>query len=145
MRPTPSTRGFTLIELMITVAIVAILAAIAYPSYKQFILKGRRAEGRAALMAVLQQQERYFTQYNTYWVPGLGLGPNPFKAYSGDNASTSAYQITSQPCATEGDPHLCVQIQASPNQPDPEAGVLTLTSVGPTKGCDGAKPEVCWK
>ena len=48
--------GFTLIELMIVVAIVAILASIAYPSYKDSVLKSRRAEARTALSELLQQQ-----------------------------------------------------------------------------------------
>ena len=59
-------RGFTLIELMITVAIVGILASIAYPSYIESVRKGRRAEARAALTELMQQQERFMTQNNTY-------------------------------------------------------------------------------
>lgn len=51
--------GFTLIELMSCVAIIAILAAIAMPSYQSYVAKGRRADGRAALMALLQAQEQY--------------------------------------------------------------------------------------
>ena len=61
-----SNAGFTLIELMITVAIVGILASIAYPAYTSSILKGKRAEGRAAVTELMQQQERYMTQRNTY-------------------------------------------------------------------------------
>ena len=43
-----SQRGFTLIELMIVVAVVGILSAIAYPSYQEYVAKGRRADGKAA-------------------------------------------------------------------------------------------------
>ena len=60
--------GFTLIELMITVAIVGILAAIAYPSYQDSVRKGKRAEGRTALIDFLQQQERFLTQTGSYAV-----------------------------------------------------------------------------
>lgn len=58
--------GFTLIELMITVAVIAILAAIAYPSYLDQVRKGRRAEGRDALLAIAQAQERYYTVNGSY-------------------------------------------------------------------------------
>jgi type IV pilus assembly protein PilE len=59
-------RGFTLIELMITVAVVAILATIAYPSYLEQVRKSRRAEAKAALLACAQRLERRFSERSTY-------------------------------------------------------------------------------
>ena len=59
-------RGFTLIELMITVAIVSILAAVAYPSYTEYVAKGRRADARARMMAAQQWMERYYTERYSY-------------------------------------------------------------------------------
>ncbi len=59
-------KGFTLIELMITVAIVAILASIAYPSYKEYVAKSRRAEARSVLMAAQQWMERFYSENYRY-------------------------------------------------------------------------------
>ncbi|WP_084154453.1 type IV pilin protein [Nitrincola lacisaponensis] len=58
--------GFSLIELMIVVAIVAILASIAYPSYQDSITKSRRAEAQANLLELAQFMERYYTANNRY-------------------------------------------------------------------------------
>lgn len=58
--------GFTLIELMITVAIVGILAAIAYPSYTQYVERARRQEAIAVMLEVQQFAERFFTENRTY-------------------------------------------------------------------------------
>ena len=59
-------RGFTLIELMITVAIVGILAAIAYPSYAEYVARGNRSQVTADLMAAHQWMERFYTENYRY-------------------------------------------------------------------------------
>lgn len=59
-------RGFTLIELMIVVVIIGVLAGIAYPSYKNYMMKTRRGDARAIMLAISAQQERFFTECNWY-------------------------------------------------------------------------------
>ena len=61
-----SARGFTLIELMIVVAIIAIISAIAVPMYGNYVQKSRRTDAKAKLMEVAQSLERCFTQFSAY-------------------------------------------------------------------------------
>lgn len=58
--------GFTLIELMIVVAVIGILAAIAYPSYQDSVRKSRRGQGKADMVELAQRAERFYTVNNTY-------------------------------------------------------------------------------
>ncbi len=136
--------GFTLIELMIVVAIVAILGAVAYPAYTESVRKGKRAEGRTAIMETLQQQERYMTQYNTY----LAIDPDaattiPFRRYSGDSSAKSAYKIGARAC-TDQTIANCVQVFGVPKYADPAITELNMTSTG-VKSCTGSNTGVCWK
>lgn len=65
-RMTRDTRGFTLIEMMIAVVIVAILASIALPNYTDAVARGRRADAQTQLLSAAQFIERYFTANGTY-------------------------------------------------------------------------------
>jgi type IV pilus assembly protein PilE len=67
-------RGFTLIELMIVVVIVAILAAVALPSYQNSIRKSRRPDAKTALLDLAAREERYYTVNNTYTDVAANLG-----------------------------------------------------------------------
>lgn len=59
-------QGFTLLELMIAVAVIGIISAVAYPSYLSFVQESRRAEGQAALMDLANRQERFFYDNRQY-------------------------------------------------------------------------------
>jgi type IV pilus assembly protein PilE len=142
--------GFSLIELMVVVAILGIIAAIAYPSYNNSVLKGRRAEAQVALLDLLQQQERYMTQRNTYLVFATDNAGKktpsdaPFKEFSGDSASAAHYFLSAQACDGGLPVTECIRLTATPRKEDKETGTLRITSTG-TKDCTGTKPEMCWK
>jgi len=69
--------GFTLIELMITVAIVAILAAIAYPTYTRQVINGHRASAEAYLMDIAQHQQQYLLDNRSYAATEAALNVSP--------------------------------------------------------------------
>lgn len=71
----PRARGFTLIEVMVTVAIVAILAALAYPSYRDYVLRGRIVDATTGLSTMRANMERYFQDNRTYLSIGSYTSP----------------------------------------------------------------------
>jgi len=67
-------KGFTLVELIVSVAIIGILASIAIPSYSDYVDSSRRADGQAALLSLGQAMQRYYTEQTTYVGASLGSG-----------------------------------------------------------------------
>ena len=117
--------GFTLIELMITVAVVAILAAIAFPSYAAYVKKSRRGDTEATLMDIAQREQQYLLDTRTYAPDVATLGASI-------PADVSAYytiQIcqTTAPCAAPGGAPPTFAIIATPIAGSPQAGDYTLT------------------
>lgn len=141
--------GFSLIELMIVLAIVAILVAIAYPSYVSYIEKGRRSECRSGLLKTMQQQERYFTQFNKYIDVPSGSTTAGISAYSGDLRDKSSCWIGAAQCGSQALSE-CVELTATPQYTESKIDLLYLDSLG-QKRCQlkGTSTKVsdtttCW-
>lgn len=128
-----SSQGFTLIEVMIAVVIIGILAAIAYPSYIDYIVKSGRSEGVAAVMKVANLQEQYYLDNRAYTtdMTKLGLSASPFLTehgyYSVASAGTSSFTITAT---------------AKGNQASRDSTCTTITMT--SAGVKGPSTE-CWK
>jgi type IV pilus assembly protein PilE len=90
--------GFTLIELMITVAIIGIIASIALPSYNSYIARAKRAEARSEILKAEAWLERYYTENNRYSSTAAATTTNPTAFASNFGAvpatSTAYYNIT---------------------------------------------------
>lgn len=120
MLPTPTRRprGFTLIELMVTVAVLGILAAIAYPAYGQYLVRGNRSAAQSYLMELAQAQVQYKADTRSYAgsVDDLAL-PVP-------DAVASKYDIVIE---VEDGPPQSFTITASPIEGTVQAGDGDLT------------------
>jgi len=151
IHPARRQAGFTLAELMIVVTIIGILAAFAYPSYQEFIRKGRRTEAKAALMENMQLFERHFSQVNSYFAAGTTTLWANYKTYSGDSPTGAKYAVTAVACTGAANDGQCVQLQARPNAgfDDPVCGTLVLRSTNEKLAIVGSAttPSVvanCW-
>ncbi len=121
--------GFSLIEVLIVLAIVGIIAAIGYPQYSQYLLKSGRSEGVSALLQMMERQEGYFRDNLTYTTDEGLLGYTSGTVTS----ETGRYTLTAAACGNEP-LGRCVLLTATPDPQGKQAadttGDLTLDSRG---------------
>lgn len=134
-----NTKGFTLIELMIVVAIVAILAAIAIPNYQRYILQSHRTDAINALMDLASRESRFYTRNNAYTdnMVDLGYATTPTVSIGGGRYTLSAsavpttmFTLTAAPTTTGG-------------QDTDTCGTYTYTDLGVKKSAGTLSS--CWK
>lgn len=129
-------RGLTLIELIVTVAIISILAAIAVPSYGHYVGKSRRAEAKEALFSLAGGLERYYADNRTYTgatvagILGTSTSAHGYYTLSLPSLTANAYTIMAQPGGA---------------QADDACGSFTMTSTG-IKAVQGGSLSTakCW-
>jgi type IV pilus assembly protein PilE len=144
--------GFSLLEVVAGLVIMVLLASVALPAFQDAVIAARRAEVQSLMQALMQQQERHYTQFNTY-IAFSSSAAEPearqFRWWSGQSPPRSAYELEGKACEGE-DLRNCIQLIATPGTTrvdsqfkDPQCEQLTLTSIGQRSATGPAMN--CWR
>lgn len=131
-------RGFTLLELMITVAILSVIATLAIPSYQNYVIEARRADGQIALVRLAQLQEQHHSLNANYATTLAALG-------AATASDEGFYTLSVANAGCTGSYVGCYQLTATATgaqASDAACATLTLDQSG-TRGASGGGTD-CW-
>jgi type IV pilus assembly protein PilE len=139
-------RGFTLIELMVTVAIVAILATIAAESYQAQAVKSRRTDARSALMDIAGREEKVFSVNNAYSSTASDVGYSAFPVQVGGPADYSVTIAVPDPnqAPTTATTYLITATAIGPQAGDGACTTFTLNQLGQQSFTGTGPAATCW-
>ena len=129
-------RGVTLMELLIVIVIIGVLAAIAYPSYRQYVAKAKRNEAKAALLQIATMQERFYLQNRTYTADMTKLG---FPVGTNFLTDSKSYRVS----VTSATP-AAFSATATYQKGDAEAGKCATFSIDGTGSKTSTPFGDCW-
>jgi type IV pilus assembly protein PilE len=134
-------RGLTLIELMVVVAVLAILASVAYPLYTNQAQKSRRADAKAALQTIALAQERFFTVNNEYAgnLSSLQISPE----MQGGASDEGYYTITLTLAGADNEQFTVTAAAAGTQTDDTDCAQFTINHQGVKGATDGGSTN-CW-
>lgn len=133
-------QGFTLLELMVVVIIIGILAAVAIPSYRQYVVRTHRTDAKRALLDLAGRQERYFYTNNAYATSLTDLGSSTSAA-----GAYYALSINTPAGSSSTDYVLTATAVGTQQQHDPLCQTLVLNRAGQfsSTGSTTNDPK-CW-
>ena len=141
-------QGFTLIEMMIAVVIVAVLLTVALPSYQQQVRKTRRSLGKAELMEVMARQEEFFLNHRQYAgvLTDLGYPASPYAidTEGNDDSAAAADRIYLIDISTLPGSFTLYAIPQQSQSGDHLCATLSLTSIGLRATTGSGSPSECW-
>lgn len=139
----PCQQGFTLIEILIVVAILGVLIGIALPAYNNSVLRSGRAEAKGELMQVAADQERYFSSFNTYINDATPLN-TPTVANRNRTTQNGLYVISVAAGATGIGSSFVATATPQGDQANDQCTTLTITNTG-VRGATGGTADECWQ
>jgi type IV pilus assembly protein PilE len=142
-------RGVTLIELVVVMIIVGILAAVAIPSYRNYVMRSQRSDAKDALLALATQQEKHYLQCNSY-ATTIGAATNCAAGQlQGAAASKNGWYALDIPQGDATTFTVRAQAVAGQNQAEDSAcQTFTVTEAGVRQAFDGGGADntaVCWR